>query len=214
MIDFHTHTLFSDGELVPSELIRRAHETGYRAIALTDHGDSSNLSIIIPNIIKACKDVSKFWDIKAIPGVELTHVPPQLIAPLAREARGLGAKVIIVHGETIVEPVCSGTNRAALEADIDILAHPGLITEEEVVLARGNDVCLEITSRKGHSLTNGHVAGLARKVGAKLVINSDAHAPGDLIGLEMAKRVALGAGMTEEEFERSRANSKELMEKV
>jgi len=214
MIDFHTHTLFSDGELVPSELIRRAHVIGYRAIALTDHGDSSNLGIIIPNIIKACKDVAKFWDIKAIPGIELTHVPPQLIAPLAEEARGLGAKIIIVHGETIVEPVLKGTNRAALEADIDILAHPGLISEEEVILARDNGICLEITSRKGHSLTNGHVAGLARKVGAKLVISSDAHAPGDLLSLEMAGMVALGAGLTEEEFESLRANSKELMGKV
>jgi uncharacterized phage-associated protein len=32
MIDLHTHTLFSDGELLPSELVRRAEMTGYEAL--------------------------------------------------------------------------------------------------------------------------------------------------------------------------------------
>jgi len=38
MIDLHTHSLFSDGELIPSELVSRAAAAGYRAIAITDHG--------------------------------------------------------------------------------------------------------------------------------------------------------------------------------
>ncbi len=42
MIDLHTHSFFSDGELIPSELIRRAEAIGYKAIAITDHVDSSN----------------------------------------------------------------------------------------------------------------------------------------------------------------------------
>jgi histidinol phosphatase-like PHP family hydrolase len=43
MIDLHTHTLFSDGELVPAELARRADRLGYRWLAITDHVDSSTL---------------------------------------------------------------------------------------------------------------------------------------------------------------------------
>ena len=165
MIDFHTHSLFSDGELVPSELVRRAIDAGYRAIAITDHGDSSNLDVIIPNLVRVCANLANAWKIKAIPGIELTHVPPGHIGDLARKGRDLGARVVIVHGETIVEPVCKGTNRAALEADVDILAHPGLISEEEGSLASEKGIFLEISGRKGHSLTNGHVASLARKVG-------------------------------------------------
>ncbi len=214
MIDFHSHTFFSDGELVPSELIRRADEIGCRAIALTDHGDSSNLDMIIPNLVKVCNEVSGQWKIKAIPGIELTHVPPKLIPSLERDARKLGAKIVIVHGETITEPVFRGTNRAALESNIDILAHPGLITEEEVRLAKSNNIYLELTSRKGHSLTNGHVARLAMKVGAKLIINSDAHSPGDLISLEFARKVAKGAGLSDEDFRSVRLNAEELLEKV
>ncbi|MEK7309147.1 MAG: PHP domain-containing protein, partial [Nitrospirota bacterium] len=31
MIDLHTHSLLSDGVLLPSELIRRAYVIGYKA---------------------------------------------------------------------------------------------------------------------------------------------------------------------------------------
>jgi len=214
MIDFHSHTIFSDGAFIPSELARRAEAAGYRAIALTDHGDSSNLDIVIPALVKASQALAEHFKIRVVPGIELTHVPPALISSLESDARGLGAKIVIVHGETIAEPVPEGTNRAALESNIDILAHPGLITEEEVRLARANNIYLEITGRKGHCLTNGHVARLAMKVGAKLLINSDAHGPGDLMTPDFARRVAIGAGLSEEEFKAVRYNAEELLKKV
>ena len=214
MIDLHTHSLFSDGELGPSELIRRAVYAGYKTIAITDHGDSSNLDMIIPNIVKVCSDVSNEWDIRAIPGIELTHVPPRIIADLTARARKLGAGLVVVHGETIAEPVCKGTNLAAIEAGVDILAHPGLLSMDEARLAGERGVCVEISGRKGHSLTNGHIVSLSRQVDLKLVVNSDAHSPGDLMPLDFARKVALGAGMTEEEFELARKNAAELVSKI
>ena len=214
MIDLHTHSFFSDGELGPSELVRRAVYAGYRAIAITDHGDSSNLDIIIPNIVKVCSDVSNEWDIKAIPGIELTHVPPRLIADLTARARELGAGLVVVHGETIAEPVCKGTNLAAIEAGVDILAHPGLLSMDEARLAADRGVYIEISGRKGHSLTNGHIVSLSRQLDLKLVVNSDAHSPGDLMPLDFARKVALGAGMTEDEFELARKNAAELVAKT
>lgn len=105
---------------------------------------------------------------------------------------------MVVHGETLVEPVIEGTNLAAVNCpDVDILAHPGLITHEEAEIARENDVTLEISARKGHSLGNGHVAKVAREVDADLVLDTDTHAPGDLITYEMAYKIAKGAGLPE-----------------
>ncbi|MDL1958879.1 MAG: histidinol phosphate phosphatase domain-containing protein [Deltaproteobacteria bacterium] len=201
MFDLHCHSLFSDGELLPSELVRRVELLDYKAIAITDHIDSSNFDFIIPRLVKVAKDINRYSSTKLIPGVELTHVHPDLIAPLTREARHLGANVLICHGETIMEPVCPGTNRAAIEAGIDILAHPGLISEEEVELAIQNGTFLELSGRKGHSFTNGHVARLAKTHGAKLIINSDAHAPEDFMSAERARKVGLGAGLRLEEVE-------------
>ncbi len=212
MIDLHTHSLFSDGELLPSELVRRGAAIGYQTVAITDHADSSNLEWVIPRIAQVCRDLNAHWQIRAIPGVELTHIPPDLISPLSLQARTLGARIVLVHGETIVEPVPPGTNRQAIEAGVDILAHPGLITEEDVIQAREKGVFLEISARKGHSLTNGHVARLAQKTGASLVFNTDAHAPEDLILRESALKIARGAGLTAEDFEQMLANARKILE--
>lgn len=201
MLDLHSHSIFSDGELLPSELVRRAEILNYKAIAITDHIDSSNFDFVIPRLVKVAKDINLSSSTKLIPGGEITHVHPYLIASLAREARDLGAVILICHGETIVEPVYPGTNKAAIEADIDILAHPGLISEEDVKLAVRNGTFLELSGRKGHSFTNGHVAKLARAYGAKLIINSDAHAPEDLMSAERARKIGLGAGLDSEEVE-------------
>jgi putative hydrolase len=214
MIDLHTHTLFSDGELVPAELTRRAAVAGYRAIALTDHCDFSNMDLIIPRLLRVADDLSADWGLTVIAGTELTHISPDRIADAAREARSLGARLVVCHGETIAEPVAPGTNRAALEADIDILSHPGLITNEEAKMAAERGIFLEITTRKGHSLTNGHVARMAQAHGVRLVVNTDSHSPDDLVTLEKARKVALGAGLSEEEFEQARRNSEELVRKV
>ena len=213
MIDLHTHTLFSDGVLLPAELARRAQVLDYKALAMTDHVDSSNLDFVLPRLVAVCADLQPEMSITLIPGVEITHVPPASIGRLATKARDLGAKIIIVHGESVVEPVCPGTNQAALESDIDILAHPGLITLAEAELAARNGVCLEITTRRGHSITNGHVAKVAREAGAPLVLNNDAHAPGDLVRLEFAEQVAKGAGLTSAEWQSMREKSKELVQR-
>ena len=214
MIDLHTHSIFSDGELIPSELVRRAMVKGYRAIAITDHGDHSNVDFIIPRIVTVCRKLSDAYSIYAIPGIELTHVPPEYICKLAQDCRLMGARIIVVHGETVVEPVITGTNRAALQSPIDILAHPGLITEEDVLLAAKNDICLEVSTRKGHSLTNGHVVTMARRVNTRLVLNTDSHAPQDLVSRDYAEIIARGAGMTEKEIGMMFQNSERLVEKV
>ncbi len=148
MYDMHTHTIFSDGELIPSELLRRAEVLGLKAIAFTDHADASNIEIILPQIVKVCNELNRIKKIKCLPGIEITHCPPQSISSLVKKARTLGAKVVLVHGETIVEPVEKGTNIAAIKSGVDILAHPGLITDEEVKLAAKNGVFLEVSGER------------------------------------------------------------------
>lgn len=200
--DLHTHTVFSDGELIPAELVRRAMVLGHDVIAITDHVDMTNVEFVASNVAKAVELMEDY--IKVIPGVEITHVPPSKIDRVAKLARKYGAEWIVVHGETVTEPVAPGTNRASAEnPEIDVLAHPGFITMEEAQIARDNDVILEVTGRMGHNITNGHVVNMARAVGAKMVIDSDTHAPENLMDEKAARIVALGAGMTEEETEQA-----------
>ncbi len=214
MIDLHTHSIFSDGVLVPAELVRRAMVTGYEAIAITDHADSSNIDFIIPRIVQVAHDLSGLWPIVVIPGVEITHVPAKAIGELVDKARELGAELVVIHGETLVEPVEPGTNRAGIMAGADIIAHPGLITKQDAALAAKKGVYLEISARKGHSLGNGHVAKMAAETGASLVIDTDSHEPGDLITDEFAERVLLAAGMDKKAAARVFQNSREIVNHI
>lgn len=214
--DFHTHSFLSDGELSPVELIRRAVVNGYRAIAVTDHAGPGNLQRVIAEVAKECRIASEYWDINAIPGVELTHVPAGSIAFMASEARKLGAELVVVHGETPVEPVEPGTNLAAVSCpEIDILAHPGFISDKEVELAVLNGVFIEITARGGHNTSNGHVVKLGRDAKVNFLINSDTHSPGNLLTEKWARTVACGAGLTELEAETAlKENPLKLLERV
>ena len=206
--DFHTHTSLSDGSLSPIELIRRALARGYKAIALTDHVGIGYLDRIITELSADCALARAHWDILAIPGVELTHIPPQAIGESAKRAKELGAWLVVVHGESIIEPVERGTNIAALQCpSVDILAHPGLITLEEAELAAARGTFLEISARKGHSLANAHISQLARLTGAKLLLNSDAHDETDLLTPDLARKIAKGAGLSEDEIDKLLANN-------
>ena len=203
MYDFHTHTFLSDGVLAPTELIRRALHNGYRVMAVTDHVGPGNLEFVIKTLVKDCAAASKRWDILALPGVEITYAPKEDIDEMARDARAIGAKMVNVHGETVVEPVEPGTNRAAVSSNhVDVLAHPGLITLEEARMAADNGIFLEVSARKGHGFANGHVVRTAAEAGARIVLDSDAHAPEDLLTPDFAMKVARGAGLNDNEANR------------
>jgi histidinol phosphatase-like PHP family hydrolase len=198
MIDLHTHSFFSDGELVPAEHLRRVEVLDYEAIAITDHADSSNMDFIIPRIIRAAEDLNRYSRTKLIPGIELTHIPPNMIGELTKRARELGALVVVGHGETVTEPVASGTNLTAIQAGVDILAHPGFITQEEAALAALKGVMLELSGRKGHSLA----------------VNSDGHGPDDFMTAARAKIVALGAGVSPEGYEKIRSDMAAFVKRI
>jgi len=200
--NLHAHTFISDGELLPSEVAVRYMAAGYKAIAITDHVDYSNIKSAAKAILEFCRKWPKKSLIKILPGVELTHVPPEQFKPLAAYARREGIKIIIAHGETPVEPVVKGTNKLALLADIDILAHPGLITDEDTQLAKKRGIFLEVTSRQGHANTNDHVVKQAKAFSAKLILNNDSHYLQDIITPAALVNVGIKAGLTENEIER------------
>ncbi len=201
MYNLHTHSLLSDGCLLPSELAVRYAAKGYKAIAITDHVDYSNIEPTVKAILNFTKRWPKNSPIKVLPGIELTHLPLQQFKPLAMYARKLGVKVIIGHGETTAEPVIKGTNRAALLADIDILAHPGLISDQDTKLAKQRGIFLEITTRHGHSRTNRHVIKQAKKWGAKLILSHDSHVPEDILTPIQHLKLAQKEGLTGQELD-------------
>jgi histidinol phosphatase-like PHP family hydrolase len=190
--------------------MRRSANLGNEGIAITDHADFSNIPQIM-GALNRLKEVRDDYEIKALFGVEITHVPPKLIGRAVELSLREGAEIVVVHGETIAEPVKKGTNFAAVNEEIDILAHPGLIDEKSLEVASENKIFIEITSRKGHSLANGWVARKAIEFGCGIVLNSDAHSPSDLLSYDDAKAICKGSGL--EDFEEILKNSRSLMDR-
>ena len=214
MYDLHTHTYVSDGVLGLSELTRRCQRQGYKGLAITDHCDHANIEEVVRRACHFCEQVSEtYGGMKILAGCELTHVPPALIPQLTDKARELGADIVLVHGETVVEPVAEGTNRAAVDAGVDVLAHPGLIDVEDVARAAEREVMLEISGRKGHCYTNGHVARLADESGARLSFGSDGHRPGDYPDRSRAIAILRGAGLSAVRAEKVLENCRKVFER-
>ncbi|HJN18264.1 MAG TPA: histidinol phosphate phosphatase domain-containing protein [Armatimonadota bacterium] len=216
LYDFHTHTFLSDGVLSPVELMRLAIVSGYSALGIADHAALGTVKRVIEEVRRDADLVAEHWNFEVFPGVELTHVPASSVAELAAEARRLGASHVVVHGESPVEPVEPGTNLAAVSCpDVDILAHPGLLTAEEARIAADTGVFIEITAKDGHSLGNGRVYHLAKQAGAECVLDSDTHQPGHLLTEERARTVALGAGVGEDELDAVlRVNPEKLIARI
>ena len=96
----------------------------------------------------------------------------------------------------LTNPVEPGTNHAAVSsAHVDVLAHPGLIDPEDAQIAADNGIFLEVSARKGHGMANGHVVRMAKSAGARMLLDSDAHEPGDLLSPSYAMKVARGGGL-------------------
>jgi len=64
LIDLHIHTRYSDGDLLPDEVVAFVKENGVRVMSITDHDTVSGIS----NAVKAGEE----HEVAVIPGIELT----------------------------------------------------------------------------------------------------------------------------------------------
>ena len=66
MIDLHMHTIFSDGSVLPEDLVQLAVDNNLEAIAITDHDTTESL----PFALKAAEGKN----LEIIPGIEINTV--------------------------------------------------------------------------------------------------------------------------------------------
>lgn len=63
-IDLHVHSTYSDGSLMPNELVELANRKGLKAISITDHDNISSTKYIV--------ELMAVYDITMVTGVELS----------------------------------------------------------------------------------------------------------------------------------------------
>jgi histidinol phosphatase-like PHP family hydrolase len=178
-------------------MVAAAERRGYHAYAITDHARNGDPGY--RDVVTAVRDeverLAPQTPVHLFAGVEVTDFEPARIPQVAEEVRRAGAEVVVVHGECLVLDVATGTNAAAVRSPgVDILAHPGLLSEEDAEVAERHGIYVEISARHGADYANGHVYRVARRVGAPIIVNSDAHEEAGLLSHAKVAALVRGAG--------------------
>lgn len=213
MIDFHVHISRGESGLLAAEALRYAALAGYRAVGLILR-TSGDVGTHLPALADQVRQLSLYADVEAFLGVELVHVPPALLPDAVSRARQAGARLVLVHGETLAGQVAVGTNLAAVDAGADILAHPGLVDDQVAACAAEKGVALELTASRRHGLCNAHVAHMAEKFGCALVPGGNIRNSKDFVNRAYWDAVCRGAMMSDPMRAKLQADARELVRQL
>ena len=180
MIDLHTHSSASDGDLKPARLVEKAGLLGLKALALTDHDTISGLA--------EAENAAKDKGIRFIPGVELeiqTEFPTE-ITVVGGEFHLLGLGISRLCDEflaalTYLEDARERRNRKMVEK----IREAGIDADYEDIKAFAGALADDTTAHGGLSdgVTSG-TAGGARQ--GKLIVGRP-HFGAFLISRKVAK---------------------------
>lgn len=128
-VEMHCHTVASDGDMQPKELVQNAIKRGYKAICLTDHNTTANV-----NAVKSCGEKyglvvaggiewTTFWGHLTVIGgnsdVDWKNITPANINANIIRARQLGDVVTVAHPKRIGSPLCMGCHNRFRITDWD-----------------------------------------------------------------------------------------------
>lgn len=200
--------------MAPAEAVRMAKLAGLRAVTFTERVDAATMHPVLNQLAPVARSLSLYAGIDVIAGCELAYMPSALLPDAIAEARAAGAQFVAVLGQYLSGHVEEGTNLAAIEGGCDLLSSPGLITEEEAVLAAEKNCMLDVTAYSPHALANGHVVRMSRATGARIAVTGGVHEAIAFISADLRRAVGIGAGMTADEYATSRSHINALLSRM
>ncbi len=215
IIDLHTHSTLSDGTLSLIGLTKLAIRNGYSVLGITDHVFHYNYKSIAPKIIEFVENNQhRYKDILLVPGVEITFASRKQMEAITKYVRSIGTKLVVVHGEGSLDGTGHDTNNSAIDNCVDILAHPGTITDNQAQKAANNNVAFELSARDCYRYSNKDIAEKAFRHGANLVINSDGHYESAMLTEEKILGVAKNANLTKEQLQNIKDSTVNLVKRL
>lgn len=144
MIDLHTHSNKSDGELSPSALMETAYKCGVRTISLTDHDNVSGNA----EAMKKCKELG----MKFITGIEIS-------ADEFRDLHILGYNIDINNTELLEKcEIFAESRRGRVTEMINLLARNNIFITEDDVVKQSKDGIIARPHFAGAMIEKGYVS--------------------------------------------------------
>ena len=117
-VEMHCHTVASDGDMQPKELVQNAIKRGYKAICLTDHNTTANVNAVKKYgekyglVVAGGIEWTTFWGHLTVIGgnsdIDWKSITPANINASIIRARQLGDIVTVAHPKRIGSPLCMG----------------------------------------------------------------------------------------------------------
>lgn len=181
--DCHVHTSHVDGENSVIEMCGQARKNGLRLIAFTEHVRKAmdyDFSTLLRDVEKARK---RFPGLMVLVGCEAKVLPDGLIDAPEEVLKACDIVIASFHNFPPVKHEQTRALKAMLKnPEVDVWGHPGTFlnncnlnrreTEEVIKLCKDNRVLIE-RSLKYENPEN--FLRLAKEMGARMVVGSDAH---------------------------------------
>ena len=214
--NFHTHTLYSDGECLASGIAEAAEASGLTAVAITDHGPELSVGISpgkIPLMLQDIETAREDANIPVLAGMEANVVNVSGAIDLDEEIiKKLDILVIGLHTlggaptqEELAKNYLLAITNAMRRQRADVVAHPFRLhsylapylspeeIDEFVKLAAEKGIAIEINSK--YRVPDEELLRACLREGVKLSIGTDAHTAAEvgMVDWQMAVLRRIGA---------------------
>ncbi len=215
--DLQMHSTWSDGKSSLEEMLVACRERGYEYFAITDHGPSLAMTqgLDAQKARQQWEEIKrldeKYDDIRVLRGMEVDILKDGTLDMDEETLEELDLVVASIHSHLDLAPPAQTERilRALEHPQVHILAHPTerkiqerepMVFDMEAVLeaAAEHDVAVELNAQPNRLDLSDVQTRLAKEIGARLVINSDAHRVEELAfmryGVDQARRGWLEPG--------------------
>ena len=215
--DIHAHSTWSDGKATILEMARGAVARGYEYMAITDH--SPRMTIVNglngARLAEQRREIDLVQElvpeITILQGIEVDILEDGSLDLPDDVMAGLDIVVASPHLKLRMEPhlMTPRMMRAVENPHVDVIGHPtgrrpgsrpGAVYDYEKVFRRAAEtgVALEIDCDPARMDLSPEMARMAVDAGCMLAMDSDAHAPGEYVYVELGAWMAGRAGLQPE----------------
>lgn len=193
--DLHMHTAWSDGAFSIEEMIEACRARGYEYMAITDHSYYLKVAngLSAERLLRQNEEIkewnAKFTDIEILSGIEMDILPDGTLDYEDDVLKQLDFVIASIHSSFSQpqEQIMERLKTALYNPYVKLIAHPtgriigrrdgySVDMEELIRLAAETNTALELNANPHRLDLSAVHLKMAQEAGAKLMINTDAHA--------------------------------------